>query len=416
MNFIEKVGFRRGLSLLLHNINKTMFKSGPLVLACIFCVSGVLQPTIVEFLTLSGAFEKSTLLIVLPNYIGMSFAVLTRFEVVYTTLQFVIWWDMLLLAMVDIVSQGMCLIGLVYAGSSIYIIVYSSTTIWAAVWSYFLLQKELIFQQWLGIVIVVFGLSITAYDGKTSSTVSAKSTDTMIGILLIVLGSFTHALTWVLIEKWTKQRNEGHGSDSSGSCDSDIGVGGHAASAPRPAPAALSSAAAQTQAQAAPELECSLMGLFGCLFYSAWQLVYTLPRWEELVLRPIAERQGNLWHIAVAYSLLALMGFLHAVSFYHLLGHLGSVATGVMKGVQSVAVLVLSHAAFCGVESSQCFTAYKGVSLVVVLCGVFYYTANTMKKKQQGGDCIHANASRRHVYEPISDDGGSVIEHALEIL
>jgi hypothetical protein len=111
MNFIEKVGLRRGFSHLLFYLFKSMFKSGPLVLAVIFCVSGVLQPTIVEFLTLSGAFDKSTMLIVLPNYIGMSFAVLTRYEVVYTTMQFVVWWDMLLLALVDIVSQGLCLIG-----------------------------------------------------------------------------------------------------------------------------------------------------------------------------------------------------------------------------------------------------------------------------------------------------------------
>jgi hypothetical protein len=78
VSIIDKVGVRRTLSLLLFHINKAMFSSGPLVLMTIFCISGVLQPTIVQFLTLNGAFDKSTLLIVLPNYMGMSLAVLTR--------------------------------------------------------------------------------------------------------------------------------------------------------------------------------------------------------------------------------------------------------------------------------------------------------------------------------------------------
>ena len=382
MNIVEKVGIRRSFGLLLFNINKLMFGSGPVVLALIFCISGVLQPTIVEFLTLSGAFDKSTLLIVLPNYIGMSFAIFSRYEVVHNTLQFVVWRDMILLAIIDIVSQGLCLIGLVYAGSSIYIIIYSSTTIWAAIWSYFLLARQLICKQWSGIIIVVFGLSITAYDGKNSGSANSDNSNIMIGIALILLGSSTHALTWVLIEKWTQQPNKSH-------------------------------TAAQNDV-VAPELVSSLMGLFGTIFYTAWQIVYTIPRWEELVLDPIAERDGNIWHILFAYVLLAFMGYLHAVSFYHLLGHVGSVATGVMKGVQSVAVLVLSHKAFCDIEYSQCFTIFKGCALVVVLSGVYIYMANTTKVTESSLSTDDSS----HKYERIRDSDmiRRNSESALELL
>jgi drug/metabolite transporter (DMT)-like permease len=361
-----------------------MFKSGPFALACIFCCSGVLQPTIVQFLTLSGAFDKSTLLIVVPNYIGMSFAVLTRYDVVHTTLQFVVWLDMLLLAVIDIVSQGLCLIGLVYAGPSIYIIVYSSTTIWAAVWSYLLLNKALMWRQWVGIVTVVMGLSITAYDSKTTTaTSSSGKADALIGIVLILLGSFTHALTWVLIEKWTKLKQQPE---------------------PHTALSSSDSKGAHRGGVAAPELVCSLMGVFGCVVYSAWQVLYTAPRWQQLVLAPIADKGGNVSHICAAFSLLAFMGFLHAVSFYHLLGHVGSVATGVMKGVQSVAVLLLSHEVFCSIEATQCFTRSKGVSLVVVLWGVFYYTAHTRKHGGCQVDQPPAAGGRSHDYDPIPDD------------
>ena len=109
---------------------------------------------------------------------------------------------MAILAGIDILSQGLCLIGLVYAGSSIYIIVYSSTTIWAAVWSYFLLQKYLNIRQWLSVVVVVAGLGITALDTKSSGNGNGSGGvgDAVVGIVMILLGSFTHALTWVLIE------------------------------------------------------------------------------------------------------------------------------------------------------------------------------------------------------------------------
>ena len=304
---------------------------------------------------------------------------------------------MAILAGIDILSQGLCLIGLVYAGSSIYIIVYSSTTIWAAVWSYFLLQKYLNIRQWLSVVVVVAGLGITALDTKSSGNGSGSGGvgDAVVGIVMILLGSFTHALTWVLIEKWTSQKKcqaesaserESRSGTVSGTRVSEWHSGSEEKSPP---------------SVAAPELVCSLMGIFGCVFYSIWQVVYTIPRWDELVTAPIAAKGGNEWHICIAFMLLAFMGFLHAVSFYHLLGHVGSVATGVLKGVQSVAVLVLSHEAFCAIESSQCFNVYKGVSLVVVLSGVYFYSVST-EKSLNSSTSLSVEDSR-HRYVPIDD-------------
>jgi hypothetical protein len=63
---------------------------------------------------------------------------------------------------------------------------------------------------------------------------------------------------------------------------------------------------------------------------------------------------------------------------------LGSTSTGLIKGVQSVAIFVVSHFAFCSVQQSQCFSMIKGVSLLIVLLGVYIYTQ--YQPAQDGGD------------------------------
>jgi hypothetical protein len=43
--------------------------------------------------------------------------------------------------------------------------------------------------------------------------------------------------------------------------------------------------------------------------------------------------------------------------------------------VQSVAVFIASHFAFCSSQKSQCFTVVKGMSLVAVMVGVVLYSS-----------------------------------------
>jgi hypothetical protein len=52
----------------------------------------------------------------------------------------------------------------------------------------------------------------------------------------------------------------------------------------------------------------------------------------------------------------------------------GSTTTGVLKGVISVIVFIISHFAFCSLQQSQCFSFGKGMSLVLVVLGVACYS------------------------------------------
>jgi hypothetical protein len=47
--------------------------------------------------------------------------------------------------------------------------------------------------------------------------------------------------------------------------------------------------------------------------------------------------------------------------------------------VQSVLVFVFSHVIYCSSQTSQCFTASKGLSLVVVVVGVVIYSGCQQK-------------------------------------
>mmetsp|Transcript_25473 Transcript_25473/g.54809 ORF Transcript_25473/g.54809 Transcript_25473/m.54809 type:complete len:322 (+) Transcript_25473:173-1138(+) len=68
------------------------------------------------------------------------------------------------IALFDIFAQSMTYTGNNFAGPTIFSIIYSSVTIWTALYSKFLLSRSLSKPQWMGVCIVVAGLSLTAMD------------------------------------------------------------------------------------------------------------------------------------------------------------------------------------------------------------------------------------------------------------
>ena len=93
------------------------------LLLTLFLASGVMQPLLISTLGYAGAYDRSTLLFLLPNYIGMACAGLLRPNVfstgVFRTRR------LLVLCAIDVFSQLLCQYGLTLAGSSLYIIIYS---------------------------------------------------------------------------------------------------------------------------------------------------------------------------------------------------------------------------------------------------------------------------------------------------
>ena len=256
---------------------------------------------------------------------------------------------MCILCAIDVVSQFLCQYGLTLAGSSLYCIIYSSCTIWIAIQSRFLIGRRMAQAQWLGCAVVVGGLAVS---GGALSLGDASQADVAVGACMVLLGSVSHALTWVLVEMLLHE--------------------------PDPV---------------LPEAVSAIMGAAGVGTFGLWQLVYTLPRADALIAQPIAAHGGHVGVIWAAALTLTLASLVHAVTFYHLVGRLGSVTAGVMKGAQASAVFVASHVCFCGAQPSQCFSLVKAWSLVLVVAGTTLYALSKHHEQSHDGKAATAAAA-----------------------
>lgn len=298
-----------------------------IALICLFVISGVLQPILIELLNYNGAAEKTTMLFVLPNYLGMSLSIFAN-------------WksrkqgrfrrkEIASLCLMDLISQFLNLFGLILAGSLLYSVIYASCTVWTALFSRILLNRRLHTMQWVGVVTVFTGL-MCGVGGSIRD-----GNDTRLGVILILIGSMVHSLTYIVSEKLL----------------------------------------AVVSDPISPEMLSSVMGFFGVLVYGAWQLIYTIPNFDRVVVNEIYSHHGSVAVIIVAFIALVLVNMLHALCFFNVISSAGATTTGILKGVQTVLVFLSSHFAFCSIQSSQCFTVAKGVSVVVVSVGVVLYSS-----------------------------------------
>lgn len=292
----------------------------------LFIATGVVTPLAVEVIALNGGSEKSTLLIALPTGIGLSLSIFTNWK--SRNLGKIQWGLIIGVACVDVVAQVLNLNGLIAAGSAIYTIVSSSSTIYIAIFSYFFLNRQLHVGQWLGLIVVMVGLSIATADAQSYGS------SVFLGVVLILIGSMVHSAMYIVSEYLL----------------------------------------VFTDDPISPELLSTLLGASMTSVNLAWQVVYTIPRYQTLIVDEIAAYHGSAYLIVGGYVVLVLSALVHGVSLFSLLGIIGSTSTGLIKAVKSVALFVVSHVAFCSVKESQCFTYWKGFSLVVVLVGVFVYT------------------------------------------
>ena len=288
----------------------------------------MLQPTFIEVLTYNGACAKSTFLFILPTYVGMSLSVLSNIKSL--TCGKIRWARMSILVVIDLVSGILCFSGLVSAGSAIFTVVYSSVTVYTALFSWLFFGRQLHYMQWSGVCLVMVGLVSSSFGGNMFSD---DSEDVGLGVLMIMVGSMFHSLYYIISESILKENDP-----------------------------------------IMPEMLATFQGLCGSFVFGLWQLFYTFPRWDSLISDEIAAHNGDFVTIAVTYAVLIVVNFIHGVCFFHMLKLVGSTTTGVLKGVISVLVFIISHFAFCSLQKSQCFSVAKGLSLVLVVLGVASYS------------------------------------------
>jgi drug/metabolite transporter (DMT)-like permease len=313
-----------------------------LFVAAAYVLSGVSQPLLMTLCKQAGLADPTAQFYMVFYYAGPSLLVipLLRDNARHGTPwpSWIVLCEAAGIAGFDIVAQGLNYTGASLAGPTLFAIVYSSVTIWTAVFSRWLLQRQLSILQWLAVCMVFSGLVVTATDSIQLGP------DVAHGTLLMVLGSCMHAATYV----WSERIMLG---------EEGLTV---------------------TQNSA-------IQGLVALGLLCAWQCIYTAPRWHDLLSNPMhtagttfAQASGILLAFAVA-------NLIHSVAFYHTIKHYpgGATSAGVMKGLQAVLVFAASHLLYCGRVGGHemCFSTAKLASLVTVVGGVVAFGMATEQSR-----------------------------------
>ena len=330
--------------------------------AVFYVISGCGQPMLMTLLKEAGLADPNCELYMLFYYLGPAAVIIPLIsdsttvwpqrKVILQASSIAVW---------DIMSTSMNYTGASLAGPTIFAIVYSSVTIWTALFSQAFLGRTMDRFQWLGVVAVFGGLTLTA----SNSTQLGPSV--WHGLLLVLAGSSMHALTYVMSEGIMTKVNE---------------------------PLSVSQ-------------NCAVQGIVACLAFFFWQVVYTLPRYEEKILEPMTQAQTTSWYAIQILMAFAGMNLIHALTFFQTLRNFpgGATSAGVMKGLQAVLVFCFTHWLYCGRIGGEemCFTRSKFVSLVTVCTGLVVYGAATQRRDDNNHAPDLGSGRQKDGYEPIEE-------------
>jgi len=276
------------------------------------------------------------------------------------------------IALFDIFAQSMCYTGNNLAGPTIFAIIYSSVTIWTALFSKVLLSRSLSKFQWLGVCFVVIGLSLTA---KDSSKVGQR---VFLGAMLILVGSSFHGLTYVMSEIIMTAPSQHEGQ--------------------------------RERQHISINANCAVQGIVATVVLLIWQIIYTFPHRQSLILDQMAEQHTTPIKAIVILITIALANLLHSVTFYTTLKHFpgGATSAGVLKGLQAVLVFAASAIILCGSIGGleMCWTREKFISLVIVVFGIMVYGTFTEKKK--GSSSTTRKGGYHRIENGIGSDDGKI--------
>ena len=347
--------------------------------ASLYVISGVTQPLLMTLLRDAGLADPKGQLYMLFYYLGPASIGLRwiaqnerdQLRQIAPTL----WARALGITVFDMAATAMNYGGAALAGPTIFAIVYSSVTVWTAVFSRLLLKRHLQPAQWMGIVIVFVGLALTATDvhSLSSSAHSGGNAGNNVahGLALVVVGSAMHGMTYVLCEVVMVVDDKARAHIR--------------ATLPKFLQVAfIDSDDDDDRPGLSVTQNCAIQGINAVVFMLVWQLLYTLPRWNNLVLEPMEEAGTTVTAALVLLGGFGLANLVHAISYFFTLRHFpgGAVSAGVMKGLQAVLVFVVTDRFFCGRTggAEMCFSSTKLVSLVTVVGGVVLFGMYNKKK------------------------------------
>merc|ERR1719362_1081009 len=284
-------------------------------------------------------------------------------------------------ALLDIASYVQLFAGIALAGAQTKSILYSSSILWSAVLSKLLLGKVLSRAQWGSIALFFVGLMYKSL-GASATSLGDGSSTFFLGVALILAGCFTHALVNV--------KNE----------------------------------ALIQRGTISPPVLCAVIG------------VYALAMWFALYACGviIPERNGQEWtyareHFSLSSIIVqdaangvpmrsgaAWFGFVfstavHAGAFFSLLGNVGTVSSGIVKGMTTSTYVIISGFAFCAADGSYCLTWRTITSGAICAISVVCYSlATKLAKKAQAAQTLASATSDSGVSKETADASPTKVE------
>lgn len=327
----------------------------------VYLLTGVLQTIVYQILVYHGAGEKTTMLPLLARFLGVASAVMlpkdqqgvkhpkkdTQWTIhTYTLLLF--------FACLNLTATVLMLTALFYSGSGLFQVVYASGIITTAIVSWIWTKKSLSQQQWMAIAVVWIGLVFSALGAAENASLhgsdeAAKQHSEqehghqLLGIALTLIA----CLIWSFHNVF---------------CEIQFG---------------------KEKSPITPTVVQSFSGVFCLCMTTLYVLMYTLPRWNELVSESVQLHNGDAAVIIAMFLVMSVASFLHDISFYFLLGSVGAVSTGIIQCLRAVLVFIISSWLFCSAFPEQCFNVFKGISAILVSFGVLYFSFQSSRSKKR---------------------------------
>lgn len=237
------------------------------------------------------------------------------------------------IAVCDFLGTVGTTIGLEMAGSAIFGIIFASVTVWSALFTWLLLSKPQTKVQMAGILAVVCGLALPALE-RSNPEDAQDEWEVHVGIALTSVGTLFYSIEYVLCERIYHLY------------DSPID---------------------------AKQL-CFYTGAWGLGFSAAWVGAYTLPRWDQLVVREVAIAGGSPYLLLFLYATHMINNAAHNLSWFIVCELEGGVSTGLLMGLKAAALFFFSALFFCSTDhQEQCLTTYKLGGTAIVLTGTAVY-------------------------------------------
>lgn len=319
----------------------------------VFVVTGLVQTICVQAVLYSGGGDRSTLLIAIPNYIGVFLVYLIGLRA-FRALDGLGMWEsngsdqnrvhfalysretnlserpaaagkrglaflnlyslrigvmrifhperrkLFILAFNEIGGFLTGFIGLSIAGSGLYQVVFSGGTVFTALLSVFFLRRRLSVLQWFSVATITFGLTVTAeqvaHPPAPRHGEDANAASLVSGVCFVLIACLFYSTNYVIAEHFLDSRDQ---------LDTDID---------------------DTPPEMPPPsgLDLSLYTGGTCLVvFGLYVLLHTVPRWHELVTVSIERHRGNVAIIMEQYCYLGIAAFLHAITYYDIVATVG---------------------------------------------------------------------------------------------